>query len=89
MEATKGPEEKLTDSGLLNIVCAAPILRSLILSEIQSPPITVAIKDVPDANNLDPRWLLARTIEVGLSQILGDGTILTELAKYLLFFPSI
>jgi hypothetical protein len=65
---SKGPQEERTNTLLLNVVCAAPILRSIMLSHIQSPPITINIADVPDVNNLDPKWLLARTIEVGLNQ---------------------
>ncbi len=61
-------QDKLTSTGQLNIFCAAPILRSLILSEIQSPPINISVDDVPDCKTIDPRWLLAHTVEVSLGQ---------------------
>ncbi|RUP33698.1 hypothetical protein BC936DRAFT_138552 [Jimgerdemannia flammicorona] len=44
------------------VECSAPIFRSLILSSITIPQIGLS-QIVPDENKLDPRWLLARTIE--------------------------
>ena len=65
---TNGTQDKLTSTGQLNIFCAAPILRSLILSEIQSPPTNISVDEVPDRDIIDPRWLLAHMIEVSLGQ---------------------
>ena len=48
---------------LVEIECAAPILRSMMLSKISSPEIHLT-EDVPDPRNLNARWLLARIIEV-------------------------
>jgi len=47
------------------IECNAPILRSLMLTSIKLPKIHLS-RSAPDINKLDPQWLLARTIEVGL-----------------------
>ncbi|RUS31408.1 hypothetical protein BC938DRAFT_477883 [Jimgerdemannia flammicorona] len=49
----------------VTVECSAPIFRSLILSSITIPQIGLS-QIVPDENKLDPRWLLARTIEVDL-----------------------
>lgn len=86
IEAAREPRQVLTDNGLVEIVCAAPILRAIILSTIQSPKIEIAPEDMPDCDRLDPRWLLTHTIEVGLTKFFGDGAMLTEMAKCLFFF---
>ena len=46
------------------IETAAPILRSIMLSNIWMPNIE-HLESVPDSNMLDAEWLLERTIEVG------------------------
>ncbi|CAB5380684.1 unnamed protein product [Rhizophagus irregularis] len=44
------------------IECAAPILRNIMLSRIHRP--TIKHSSPIDTTNIDPEWLLARTIEV-------------------------
>ena len=58
--------KEVENTGKVIIECAAPILRSLMISYIQSPPLTISEK-APDTTRLDPRWLLARTIEVDIT----------------------
>ncbi len=45
------------------VECAAPILRSMMLSRIRGPSIELNPQPA-DRENIDPKWLLARTIEV-------------------------
>ncbi|KAF9152552.1 hypothetical protein BGX20_005131 [Mortierella sp. AD010] len=76
IEASRDPQQKLTNGGLVEIVCAAPILCSIILSEIQSPPIQITPEDMPDPNKLDPEWLLTHTIKfLYLPHLYADQTI--------------
>ncbi|CAG8674612.1 10854_t:CDS:2, partial [Paraglomus brasilianum] len=63
IEAAREPQQVLTGNGLVEIICATPILCSIILSEIRPPPINIAPEDMPDPDNVDPRWLLTHTIE--------------------------
>ena len=51
------------DNGRWETEIGAPILRSLIISTIVLPDLSIP-NDPPDTTTLDPRWFLARTIEV-------------------------
>ena len=54
--------ENSQNDGTGHIGCAAPILRTIMLSNIRDPDI-VPISPT-DADRIDPKWLLARTVEV-------------------------
>lgn len=49
--------------GWMIIECAAPILRNIIFSRIHGPTIKPSSSPI-DTTNIDPEWLLTRTIEV-------------------------
>ena len=51
------------DNGRWETEIGAPILRSLIISTIVLLDLSIP-NDPPDTTMLDPRWFLARTIEV-------------------------
>ncbi|KAF9175972.1 ATP-dependent RNA helicase, partial [Mortierella sp. AD011] len=76
IEASRDPQQKLTNNGLVKIICAASILRSIILSEIQSPPIDITSEDMPDPEKPDLEWLLTHTIKhLYLPHLYPDQTI--------------
>src|SRR6266536_2163597 len=52
-----------TKDGTILVECAAPILRNMMLSSIHGPNFKFSGSPT-NANILEPKWLLARTIEV-------------------------
>ena len=55
-------KELLGSSQHMVIKCAAPLLRSIMISELSGPEIEIGV--APDPHKVCPRWLIARTIEV-------------------------
>ena len=55
-------EELLVSPQHTIIECAAPLLRSIMISELSGPEIEIGV--APDPHKVCPRRLIARTIEV-------------------------